>query len=50
VSTPVSWDEIADAEDPDELVFEAPEVLARVEKLGDLYADSLTLHQELPKL
>jgi bifunctional non-homologous end joining protein LigD len=50
VSTPVSWEEIADAEDPDELVFEAPEVLARVEKLGDLYADSLTLHQELPKL
>jgi bifunctional non-homologous end joining protein LigD len=50
VSTPVSWDEVADAEDPDALVFEAPEVLARVEKLGDLYAESLTLHQELPPL
>jgi bifunctional non-homologous end joining protein LigD len=50
VSTPLSWDEIADAEDPDALVFEAPDVLERVEQVGDLYADSLTLHQELPEL
>src|SRR5689334_18880702 len=50
VSTPVSWDEIGDAEDPDALVFEAPEVPGRVERLGDLYADSLTLQQELPDL
>ncbi len=50
VSTPLSWDEIASADDPDGLVFEAPDVLARVEKLGDLYADSLMLQQELPQL
>jgi bifunctional non-homologous end joining protein LigD len=50
VSTPLTWDEVADAKKPDDLVFEAPDVLARVEKIGDPYADSLTLHQELPKL
>jgi len=50
VSTPVSWDEIAHAGDRDALVFEAPEVPGRVERLGDLYADSLMLQQELPEL
>jgi bifunctional non-homologous end joining protein LigD len=49
VSTPVSWDEIADADD-DTLTFEAADVVGRVEEYGDLYADSLTLEQELPAL
>jgi bifunctional non-homologous end joining protein LigD len=50
VSTPVSWDEVADANDPDALVFEAADVLARVEQLGDLYEPSITVQQELPAL
>jgi bifunctional non-homologous end joining protein LigD len=50
VSTPLSWDEVSDAKHPDDLAFEAPDALERVEKYGDLYADSLTLHQELPEL
>ena len=50
VSTPLGWDEVADANDADELAFEAPDVLARVAEYGDLYADSVTLEQELPAL
>jgi bifunctional non-homologous end joining protein LigD len=53
VSTPVSWDEVsdaADAADPDALTFEAPDTVARVAELGDLYAATLTLRQELPGL
>ncbi len=52
VSTPVSWDEVtsvADGADPTALVFEAPDVLARVERLGDLYAQDPSA-QELPAL
>jgi bifunctional non-homologous end joining protein LigD len=52
-STPVTWDEVTDAldgNDPDALTFEAVDTLARVEELGDLYADNLTLEQELPAL
>lgn len=40
-STPVSWDEVeacAASGDPDGLRFTAPEVLDRVERLGDLFA------------
>jgi bifunctional non-homologous end joining protein LigD len=50
VSTPLSWDEVSDVTDPDELFFLAPDVPARVEESGDFYADSLTLEQELPQL
>jgi bifunctional non-homologous end joining protein LigD len=53
VSTPVSWDEVSDAldaGDPSALVFEAPDVLERVESLGDLYEPNLTVKQNLPKL
>jgi bifunctional non-homologous end joining protein LigD len=50
VSTPLSWDEIADVTDPDDLAFEAADVLDRVDQFGDLYADSVTLEQELPQL
>jgi bifunctional non-homologous end joining protein LigD len=49
VSTPVSWDEI-EAGDPDALVFEAADVLERVEQQGDLFAPVLDLEQRLPDL
>src|SRR6476660_9786120 len=52
-STPVTWGEVADAldkGDPNLLRFEAPEVIARVESQGDLFADVATLKQKLPKL
>jgi bifunctional non-homologous end joining protein LigD len=52
VSTPVTWDEVdacLDAGDPELLVFEQDEVLARVERDGDLFAPVLTLVQELPR-
>ncbi|MEO3859672.1 non-homologous end-joining DNA ligase [Acrocarpospora sp. B8E8] len=37
VSTPLSWDEVAECESPDQLVFTAPDVLARVAEVGDLF-------------
>jgi bifunctional non-homologous end joining protein LigD len=51
VSTPLTWDEVRDAleaEDPDRLVFDLDGVLARVAERGDLFADVLTVVQELP--
>ncbi len=51
VSTPVTWDEVADcAAGRDKLVFETEDVLARVEKYGDLFGPVLTQKQKLPKL
>ena len=53
VSTPLSWSEVEavnDGGDGDAFSFEAPAVLERVERLGDLYEGNLTLHQELPAL
>jgi len=53
VSTPVTWEEVERAfkkKDPKMLVFEAPQVIERVEKLGDLFEPVLTLKQKLPKL
>jgi bifunctional non-homologous end joining protein LigD len=53
VSTPVSWDEVEDAcaaGDPAALVFDANEVLERIDKLGDLMAPVLTVGQQLPRL
>jgi bifunctional non-homologous end joining protein LigD len=53
VSTPVSWDEVENAaakEDAGSLVFEAGDVLERVERHGDLFAPVLELEQELPEL
>jgi len=53
VSTPVTWDEVAQAlkkKDANMLVFESHQVLDRVEKMGDLFAQLLTLKQKLPKL
>jgi bifunctional non-homologous end joining protein LigD len=48
VSTPVSWDEVADAADGGDLSFEAGAVLARVDADGDLFAPTLSLEQALP--
>jgi bifunctional non-homologous end joining protein LigD len=52
-STPLTWDEVETAverEDADSLVFEAADVLKRVEKHGDLFAPVLELKQKLPEL
>jgi bifunctional non-homologous end joining protein LigD len=49
VSTPLDWAEV-EGGDPDALVFEADDVLARVEELGDLFAPVAELRQELPAL
>lgn len=48
VSTPLAWDEVADGADGEPLVFEAADVLDRVDEFGDLFAETLTLEQELP--
>jgi bifunctional non-homologous end joining protein LigD len=49
VSTPLSWDEVEEG-DADALVFEAEDVLARVESRGDLFAPVVELEQRLPEL
>jgi bifunctional non-homologous end joining protein LigD len=49
VSTPLLWDEV-EAGDPDALVFEADDVLARVDEHGDLFAPVEELDQRLPEL
>lgn len=48
VSTPVTWDEVEAASSGGALSFTAPEVLARIEAHGDLFADAASLRQELP--
>ncbi len=49
VSTPVTWEEVERAAaGADELGFEWPDVLARLDQHGDLFAPVLTEHQELP--
>jgi bifunctional non-homologous end joining protein LigD len=53
VSTPVKWDEVEQAlkkKNADLLVFEAGQVLDRVQKMGDLFEPVRTLKQKLPKL
>lgn len=53
VSTPVSWSEVADAADRAVdgagLSFETDQVLERVQTMGDLFAPTLRLRQELPQ-
>jgi len=52
-STPVTWEEVERAykkKDASLLVFEAKQVVARVEKMGDLFAPVLELKQQLPDL
>ena len=53
VSTPVKWEEVEHLlkkKDASLLVFEADQVLKRVEKMGDLFEPVLKLKQKLPKL
>jgi bifunctional non-homologous end joining protein LigD len=53
VSTPVTWEEVeavAESGDGSSLVFEAGDVLERIEKHGDLFAPVLELKQKLPEL
>jgi bifunctional non-homologous end joining protein LigD len=53
VSTPVTWEEVEQArkkKDAGRLVFEAGDVLARVEKMGDLFEPVQKLKQKLPQL
>ncbi len=53
VSTPMTWEEVEGALDRDDrecLVFEAGEVLERVERHGDLFVPVLELQQKLPEL
>jgi bifunctional non-homologous end joining protein LigD len=53
VSTPVTWEEVEQAlkkKDATLLVFEAKDVLARVEKMGDLFEPVQRLKQRLPQL
>ncbi|HEU4943949.1 MAG TPA: hypothetical protein VFT10_02190, partial [Solirubrobacterales bacterium] len=52
-STPVTWEEVEGALESDDrecLVFEAADVLDRIERHGDLFAPVLELHQKLPQL
>ena len=48
VSTPVTWDEVDAAATGEPLSFEAPEVLERVESMGDLWESTATLVQTVP--
>jgi bifunctional non-homologous end joining protein LigD len=51
VSTPVTWDEVAEAaENKRRLSFDSNDVLKRVEQSGDIFAPVLTLKQKLPPL
>jgi bifunctional non-homologous end joining protein LigD len=53
VSTPVKWEEVEHLlkkKDASLLVFEADQVLKRVEKMGDLFEPVLKLKQKLPAL
>ena len=49
VSTPLDWSEV-EVGDPDALVFESDDVLARAEERGDLFAPVVELSQQLPAL
>ena len=50
VSTPLTWDEVrSGAEGETGLRFEAPDVLERVDRHGDLFAAVLTTRQVLPR-
>jgi len=53
VSTPVTWEEVEKCrkkKDANLLVFDSKQVLARVKKMGDIFAPVLTLAQHLPKV
>jgi bifunctional non-homologous end joining protein LigD len=48
VSTPLAWDEVEQAGDPDDLAFTAPEVVQRIGERGDLMADMHRHRAALP--
>jgi bifunctional non-homologous end joining protein LigD len=48
VSTPVTWDEVDAAASGAPLSFTAPDVLERVDAMGDLWEPTASLVQELP--
>lgn len=53
VSTPVTWKEVESClakKDPELLVFTSDQVLARIQKMGDLFEPVLKLKQKLPNL
>jgi bifunctional non-homologous end joining protein LigD len=53
VSTPITWEEVEAClkkKDPAFLRFQTEQVLARVEKHGDLFAPAAVLKQKLPNL
>src|SRR5438309_3155021 len=53
VSTPITWEEVEKAlkkQDAGLLVFESGQVLARIEKMGDLFGPVVDMKQKLPKL
>jgi bifunctional non-homologous end joining protein LigD len=50
VSTPLQWKEVESAKRPEDLVFEAGDVLERVQEHGDLFEPVLSLEQTLPDL
>ena len=49
VATPVTWDEVRAATRPEDLVFTAADVPARIAELGDLLAPLLGEPQRLPR-
>jgi bifunctional non-homologous end joining protein LigD len=49
VSTPITWDEVEACAKPEDLRFTSADVLARVDKHGDLFAPCLDGGQKLPK-
>ncbi len=53
VSTPITWDEVRacrDSEDPEDLVFQAGQVIERIAEHGDLFAPVASLVQDVPAL
>jgi bifunctional non-homologous end joining protein LigD len=49
VSTPLTWDEVASGAAGESLLFVAEQVIDRVDDLGDLFAPTATLEQQLPE-
>jgi DNA ligase D-like protein (predicted polymerase)/DNA ligase D-like protein (predicted 3'-phosphoesterase) len=49
VSTPLDWEEVRCCRQPSDLVYTAPEVLARVERSGDLWAGTREPGPPLPR-
>lgn len=49
VSTPVTWDEVEQAESKDDLTFDTDAALERLRERGDLMAPALSEQQELPE-